>query len=242
MSLKDEILDSCKICKGSGWSMGSACACLLRFRVWNRMINSGFSKRLISIVDKDDYQLPIIEEGQSFVEFFLANSNFVEENGLGLFLYSQDKGRGKTTLAHKLILEASKGFVSKDTYSTRRTYAFQHVEDLLKAFKDGKDDSWMSTWYVLDDLGNEDRNTEWKRNLFLTSIQKVIHYRRDKQLPTILTSNYRPADLSMIYKGELDSLLEIHPSGELGGVLYRSVRVGGPEDLRLLHTESVWPV
>ena len=241
MSLKAEIVESCEVCKGSGWLDGEACQCLLKFRVYNRMLNSGFSRHMVSMVDSKDYQLPFIEQGQEFLDFFLNNPLYVEYKGLGLFIYSQDKGRGKTTLAHKLIFKSLGEFVGKDVYTTERTYGFQHVEELLKDFRDGKSDTWMSTWYVLDDLGNEDRYTEWKRNLFLTSFQKVLHYRRDKRLPTIITSNYRPEELSAIYQGELDSLLEIHSDGRMGGVLYRAVQVGGSEDLRL-QTESAWPV
>lgn len=242
MSLKEEIVDSCSICKGQGWLDGEACQCLLKFRVYNRMLNSGFSRYSVEFVSNESYQLPIIEQGEEFVKFFLKNSKLVEDRGLSLFLYSQDRGRGKTTLAHKLIYEIVGKFVDKDAYRSQRKYAFQHVEDLLQSFRDGKDMSWMSTWFVLDDLGNEDRNTEWKRSLFLSSFQRVLHYRRDKRLPTILTSNYRPEDLSNIYQGELDSLLEIHPDGNLGGELYRGVKVGGPEDLRLVNQTSSWPV
>ena len=242
MSLKQEIIESCGICKGSGWYDGEACQCLLRFRTYNRLINAGFSRYSLSFVDREEYQIPFIDHGEEFLNFFLENPEYVEERGLGLYIYSQDKGRGKTTLAHKLAFDIASKFVTKDSYSTRRTYAFQNVEELLSSFKHDKDWAWKSTWYVLDDLGNEDRNTEWKKGLFLSSLQRVFHYRRDKRLPTIVTSNYRPEDLSVIYGRNLDSLLEIHVDGSIGGSLYRGVQVGGAEDLRLASDMTEWPV
>ena len=242
MSLRSEIMGSCLLCLGSGWVDGEACSCLLRFRSYNRLVNGGFSRTAIDIVNSESYQIPYIEQGEEFVNFFLNNPSVAEERGLGLFIYSQDRGRGKTTLAHKLMFEAAAQFVKKDSYSPKRTYAFQHVEDLLKSFKNDDSSAWKSTWYVLDDLGNEDRYTEWKRSLFLSSLQRVFHYRRDRRLPTLITSNYKPSDLSQVYQGELDSLLEIKPSGDLGGSLLRSVRVGGAEDLRLAEDNNAWPI
>lgn len=241
MSLKDDIVGSCKICQGSGWVDGSVCACLLKFRVYNRLLNAGFSRSLIEFLDRSSYQLPQIESGEEFVEFCIKNPDFSEIEGLSLFIFSQEKGRGKTTLAHKVVFEAAQKFATKEYYSSRRKYAFQHVKDLEKDFKEERE-TWKATWYVLDDLGNEDRVTEWKRGLFLGSLMSLLHYRRDKRLPTIITSNYKPSDLSRIYNGELDSLLEIRPEGTLGGSLYRSVEVGGGEDLRLIDENSVWPI
>lgn len=241
MSLREEIIGSCEICSGSGWQDGQACECMLKFRVYNRLLKAGFSKYSLDFSDREEYQLPMIESGEEFVQFFLKDPEFVEDKGLSLYIYSQDKGRGKTTLAHRIALETAGSFVDKDNYSTFRTYKFVHVEDLLQDFRAGNEESWRSTWLVLDDLGNEDRYTEWKKSLFLSSFQRVLHYRRDKRLPTIITSNYQPGDLSRIYQGELDSLLEIHPDGQLGGSLYKSVQVGGAEDLRTIEGVSEWP-
>jgi hypothetical protein len=241
MSLKDDIVGSCKICQGSGWVDGEACQCLLKFRTYNRLLNSGFSRSLIEYLDRPEYSIPQIDSGEEFIKFYLDNLELVETKGMSLFVYSQERGRGKTTLAHKVVFEAARIFVQKERYSSKRNYVFHHVKDLEKSFKEKRED-WKATWYVLDDLGNEDRLTDWERGHFLSSLQQLLHYRRDKRLPTLITSNYRPSDLSGIYLGELDSLLEIHPSGNLGGALYRSIEVGGGEDLRLINENSVWPI
>ena len=128
MSLKKDILNSCNICQGSGWVHNTACECLLKFRVYNRLLNAGFSRFLIEFVDNSSYQIPYLVSGQDFVEFFLKNSNFVEEKGLSLYLYSQDKGRGKTTLAHKIIFDTVQSFVHKDTYSSERSLHMSFIE------------------------------------------------------------------------------------------------------------------
>ena len=76
MSLKEDILSSCSICQGSGWVDSSACECLLKFRVYNRLLNSGFSRFLIEFVDNSSYQIPDIVLGQEFIDFFLKNANY----------------------------------------------------------------------------------------------------------------------------------------------------------------------
>jgi hypothetical protein len=216
---------------------------MAKFRVYNRLLSSGFSHRALDLVTRPDYQLPMILDGEKSVEFYLQNPTFVEDKGLSLYIYSQDRGRGKTTLAHRVMYNSSAKFVDKDVYSTKRTYAFEHVEDFLKGSQKGiEEPKWLSTWYVLDDLGNEDRSSDWRKSIMLSALQRMLHYRRDKALPTIITTNYRPSDLSRIYDGELNSLLEIRPDGSLGGALFREVCVGGGEDLRLVDEYSAWPV
>jgi len=240
-SLRKEIVGSCSKCNALGLYDGEACDCMLKFRVYNRLTNAGFALNSLRLVDSENYNLPFIAEGESFINYYTTHSKVVEDKGLGLYIYSQDKGRGKTTLAHHIAFKAASAFVSREHYSTHRTYCFQNAEELLESFNKGSKDSWKATWYVLDDLGSEDRCAEWKKTLFLTSLQRLLQYRRANHLPTLITSNYRPLDLSALYQGELDSLLEIRPDGLLGGSLFRSVRVGGAEDLRLINDNS-WPI
>jgi len=244
MSLKSEILGSCKICKGTGYlGDSSACSCLLKFRSYNRLINAGFFRSTLDLVSSDLYELPIIDSGKEFVEFFAKNPIYCEKEGLCLYIWSRERGRGKTTLEHFLLYKVLANFSDIDLYSSSRTYCFHHISTLYEIFKKGlSNEDWKSTWYVLDDLGNEDKAGDWKKEVMVSSLQKVLHYRRDRKLPTIITSNYSPNDLSNIYSGELDSLLEIKLDGGLGGILFREVHVDGEEDLRLSEELSAWTI
>lgn len=220
------------------------CACMHKFRAYNRMVPRGFSKRELDLINSDKYQELMYESGEAFVNFYLNDLVFTEKNGLSLYIYSRERGRGKTNLAHKLVYEAVKLFSQDEYYSSGRTYAFEHIDDFLSTFtKFNKKDAelpWQSTWYVLDDLGHEDRAAKWKKGVLLDALQRMMQYRRNRGLPTIITSNYNPDDLSIIYEGELNSLFEIQYDGTLGGDLFRAVHVGGAEDFRLQVVNSAW--
>lgn len=207
------------------------------------MVSKGFHKNTIDLVTSDSYKLPYIESGEQFIDYFVKNPQIVEQKGLSLYIYSKDKGRGKTTLAHYLIYHIVNFFQDNAEYDVRRVYTFSHVEDFIADLKKDPDSPmWKATWLVLDDLGNEDKSAPWKKSFLVSSLQRIMHYRRDRNLPTIITSNYSPSDLSAIYTGELDSLLEIKPDGVIGGAVFREIRVGGGEDLRQTSDYTAWPI
>jgi hypothetical protein len=241
MSIKDKIIGSCSLCNDEGFLKDShgieciPCSCLLKFRAYNRLSTGGFSIPILDFISGPDYNIPELDSGEEYLNYFFDNPFTVEEQGLGLYIYSKEKGRGKTTLAHKLMYELVKVFFDKNAYLSNRDYAFQNVKAFISSCdpKNNMPAEWQRTWYVLDDLGNEDRSSKWQKDAILANLQQMLHYRRDNNLPLIITSNYLPADLSVLYGGVLDSLLEIRPDGSLGGLLYRAVEVGGAEDLRL---------
>lgn len=240
---KEYFLNNCVLCDKSGFTeQGTSCECITKFRVYNRLITGGFNPNIIRFVDSESYEMPFIEEGFKFLEYFLNNPLKVDNNGNSLYIYSKDRGRGKTTLAHYLLFKILRNFVNPGNYKSSRDYRFQHIEDFFDENnkKDENIYAYKSVWFVLDDLGNEDKCATWRKEAMLSYLQRMFHYRRNNRFPTIITSNYTPEGLSVLYNGELDSLLEIKPDYTLGGSLYRSVRVGGPEDLRLLNDENVW--
>lgn len=243
MSLKSEIIGPCKLCKGEGFLDNlEACECMKRFRVYNRLTSKGFTRKALDIVTDDAYELPVIEDGENFINYFIDHPEVVESKGLCLYMFSKERGRGKTTLAHYLMYHIVRYFFNEGNYKSSRTYSFIHAEDFLTQTIKNDDSLWKSDWLVLDDIGNEDHTAAWKKSNMIAGLQRVMHYRRDRCLPTIITSNYNPGGLSTLYKREVDSLLEIKPDGHLGGAVFREVSVGGGEDLRLIEDFTSWPI
>lgn len=245
MSIREEIIESCEVCLGTGrLKTGQACECLLKSRAFGRLANAGFFVNSLNLVSNKDYMYPIFTSGEEYVNFFIKNLETVEKRGLCLYIWSKEKGSGKTTLTHNLMYNVAKYYSDVSRYSTKRTYGFQHVEDFVESFKDRGDQRniWKSAWYVLDDLGNEDRSAKWKKESITANLPRVFHYRRNYNLPTIITSNYSPGDLSKLYESELDSLLEIKPDGTLGGSKFREVCVCGVTDYRLEESLDGWDV
>ena len=242
MSLKQELVGSCLTCHGTGFLDHIVCDCLKKFRIYNRLVSKGFTKKSLDIICRDSYVFPEIDSGEKFIEYFVNNPDFVEDNGLSLYLYSKERGRGKTTLAHYIMYNVVKYFFEDGKYQSFRNYGFIHAEDFLEQLTKSDDSMWKSSWLVLDDLGNENLSADWNKTAMLSGLQRVLHYRRDKCLPTIITSNYAPSSLSVKYKQEVDSLLEIKADGHIGGAVFREVEVGGGEDLRLVDDYTSWPI
>jgi len=246
--MPNRFLGSCGKCNDQGFLKDSQgfdcvpCECLFKQRAYNRLCSAGFSSSVLDFSLSDGYSFPLIEEGESFLLNYLSNPFEVEREGLGLFIYSETRGKGKTTLAHKIMYEVAKKFCDKSVYSSERDYSFEGVEDFLADFQQGYNgqENWKKSWYVLDDLGNENLSASWKKDVIVSALHRMLHYRRDNKLPLIITSNFPPEQLSSLYGRKLDSLLEIRPDGFLGGMLYRSVKVGGQQDFRLDTGGSKW--
>jgi hypothetical protein len=212
---------------------------MLKFRSYNRLIGNGFSKKLLDIVSSEHYQLPVFESGNDYVQYYITHPEEVESGGFILYIFSTERGKGKTTLAHYLMWRTAMRFSSTENYRRERSLSFGFNRSREILGNEGAPP--LPTFQVLDDLGSEPRIPLWKKELVISDLQELLHYRRDKHLPTVITSNYHPSNLSNLYDGVVDSLLEIRPDGLIGGSLARQVELGGGEDLRLLDT-SGWPV
>lgn len=242
-SLKDKIVGSCPACGGQGYVGASLCSCSIKFRVYNRLTSGGYNEETLDLVSSPSYALPMLERGQEFVQYFLSNPKIVMEKGLGLFVFSKENGRGKTTLAHYLVYNLAWPFALTENYSRDRNYAFKDVHSLAESFSSsrGEDEAepdWKATVLVIDDMGIENRSG-WRKDLVLPMFHQILHYRRDNKLPTLITSNFPPSTLSRFYDGVLDSVLEVRPDGVIGGQVFRQVEVGGGEDFRLQMSD--WP-
>lgn len=246
MSLRDEIVGTCQICQGVGTYKNSdedyvLCSCAIKFRAYNRLLDSGFCASTLDFVTDVGYHFPRFESGENFISYWVENPVEVLSKGLSLFMYSSERGRGKTTLAHYLVYALAKHFQQTENYSRDRTYGFETAQELQLNFEESE--LWKSTVYVLDDLGAESAESPWKKEAFLSTLQQVMHFRRNNKLPTIVTTNYPPQFISNKYQNVLDSLFEIRPGGVITtGKVFRAVEIGGSEDLRLKEENTEWPV
>lgn len=241
--LRTKIQKDCLACGGSGYVGDELCNCAIKFRVYNRLTRSGFHEATLDLVSSPSYQLPMFVSGAEAVQYFIYNPVEVMEKGLSLYVFSLENGRGKTTLAHYLMYVLLWTFSKTENYSPSRTYAFENVHDMCMKEKNGwEEETWRSTVLVIDDLGTESRSAPWKRDINIAMLHRIMHYRLDHRLPTIITANYAPASLSTFYEGIVDSVLEIRPDGVIGGRVFRQVEVGGGEDFRQMDGNSEWPL
>jgi len=242
-SLKEKIVGACRVCGGDGYEGNRLCNCSIKFRVYNRLVDNGFNESLLDLVSSPAYTLPMLETGSESINYFLHHPFDVMDKGLSLYILSKENGRGKTTLAHYLVYVLAWPFAQTENYNRRRTYAFVDMHALLESFLGGDEmhNTWKATVLVLDDLGSESRSAAWKIDTATSMLHRILHYRRDRRLPTIITSNFVAESLTGFYNGVLDSVLEIRPDGVIGGQVFRQVEVGGGEDFRIAHGSSDWP-
>ncbi len=243
-TLKARIQGSCTICGGSGFLGDHTCNCVLKFRAFNRLTGAGFSEHTLDLVSSHEYTPPMVESGAVALDFFMRSIDEVVGKGLSLYIYSRENGLGKTSLAHYLSYLMLCHLSRTENYVPSRYYQFVTAKTLAeresKGWPEGKD--WFATLMVIDDLGAESRNAEWKRSGTLSMLHALLHDRLDRKLPTIITSNYTGADVSGLYEGVLDSVLEIQPDGVIGGQRFRQIEVSGDGDFRRMTDAGGWPV
>ena len=111
------MISGCPKCGGSGVVDFEDCSCFLRFKAYNRLcgcnekdVSYGFSRNLLDIVSEEGSDTYIFdtfpeienkEQLENLIEY-VDKPEKVLDHGLSLYLYSQEYGRGKTTLAHFL--------------------------------------------------------------------------------------------------------------------------------------------
>jgi len=239
--LKNKIVGSCTLCGGSGKNGLDNCSCIIKFSAYNRMISGGFRENILDFVNNESYTIPYCVSGRNFLDFYTQNISFVMKEGLCLYICSADRGRGKTTLSHYIVYKICELLSQTYLYQRNREYRFEHIADIINKSKYNDTFDWKSTVLVIDDLGNEDRSSSWKKENVISLLQQIMQYRRDYSLPTIITSNYNPSALSRLYDGVMDSLLEIKVDGTLGGSIFRQIELDSEEDLRLNPIAAKWP-
>ena len=143
-----------------------------------RYLKAGIPKRFLEAT----VQLP---QSAAFL------SGFAEAHGQGLYIHGKS-GRGKTYAASALAKE----FVDAG-YSVTFTTAGRMLEAVKSTFDGNGSTADELARYtacdvlVLDDLGKENTR-EWSMN----TIFMVLNERYEAMLPTILTSNFSPAEIA----------------------------------------------
>jgi len=238
MFSKDELVGNCSKCNGVGVLYEGPCSCMVDFRTAHWMVSGGFSENSLEFCYDPSYVLPVFKDnGSLIINKFLESPVLTESKGLSLFITSYEKGAGKTTLAHYLAFHWLRHFFEKtERYSRSRKVGFQFCSDFIEKFDE---QLWKRRFFVLDDMGSENISAVWLREDMVSKTHQMLQYRRNHNLPTIITSNLSASLLSDRYKGELDSVLEII-GDTIGGGVFKTIQVDGSNgDFRL---EDKWEI
>lgn len=184
----------CPTCKDTGtyrWQ-GTEHDCLVDFdnkcfqwKYWRMYELSNIDDRYMRLNWEDiaEHQ----SEGKALVDEYVSMLPGAVERGYGLYIYSTGLGTGKTFSATHILKEAAK----LDTTKVRHRGYFVSFQDLIQATLDH--DDWLTkkimhtNILVLDDVTMP--STVNQTEMFPRTLEKVVRYRSNNDMPTIVTSN-----------------------------------------------------
>ncbi len=204
---KDLNGDTCPICHGEEWvyerdehgvEYATPCKCRER-KVMDRRLRFAELPDSLKTIRLNTFNLRRYTRDESReiaavacrgVKFYLENLDAMIEKGMGLYLWSEEKGSGKTrmaaSIANALMLEH--GIQVK----------FATSLNILQEIKNtwGQDGNKQQEGYLLDALQTvkvlviDDFGTEEAKDWIREKFYQIINERYLNKLPTILTSNF----------------------------------------------------
>ena len=161
---------------------------MAQFRRNRSMIPFEYMNLLLPSFDWRKYRYDT-RETQKIVRSFVVKFEEFRQKGLGLYIYSETKGSGKTMLASILLNELSRHYAISVKFVT----VLDLIEMTKQSFHD--DSGEVQSLYdagvlVLDDLG-----VQMKKDWIDSVLYRLIDHRYRRTLVTIYTSNIQCSNL-----------------------------------------------
>lgn len=204
----------CKNCDGTGWilikkedgsTVARRCECyyqeLTGLIIETSRIPSGYINKTVSEYQGESAAAKEIKQN---VAKYVKCFGEMQSKGTGIYLYSTEKGTGKTHLACatgiaiiKMYQTIVKFITLSDLFrEVKNSYNSGITEDIVDKYR-------KTPLLILDDIGNE-KVTEWSDN----TLYDIVDYREKNVLPTIFTSNCKVEDLK--YGDRIKSRIKGH--------------------------------
>lgn len=179
------------------------CDCRNQWMMHRWMLNAGVGlwHQRLSWQDVDTVPPAVLTELGAYLEGHKGNIRA----GLGLVLWSPDRGTGKTLLA-VLATKTLMGF-GVDCYFVQFS---EMIDTFTAGWRDEAERAWFNkrirnaTMLVIDDLGREHKG---RSEVVESMLDQVIRHRVANALPTLLTTNYSPQEIQGGYGPNVMSLL-----------------------------------
>lgn len=199
-----------------GYYVGKECSCrkekILRNRLKFANIPDTFKDMTFKSFERGVYRLPeskgIITLAGRIIKAYMDEFEAEKEKGMGLYLYSNTRGSGKTHMAAALANEIMKvhntqvkfavstTILSEIKATWRKQQSKQYQEDESPYTETQLLDALVtSEVLIIDDLGVEIGKDEEAKDWISERIFIIIDGRYRNKKPTIITSNYALADL-----------------------------------------------
>jgi hypothetical protein len=189
-----------------GQILSYRCDCVAQWKAYHWLLNAGVGKTYQQI-GWDDIADGVDSAVRSKVADWLTqNLEYKVNYGMGLTLWSKDKGTGKTALS-ALVLKS----LLASNYSGYFLQLNVLVDEYQATWRDEEARAWFNRRIrdvevlVVDDMGREGHG---RANVIIAMLDSVIRSRVANQKTTIMTTNYTPEEMRQGYGDNLASLLQ----------------------------------
>lgn len=200
---------TCTKCRGDG----RPCSCqdLFELEVKKVMARIPPKYRLYTL---DDIKAPDALKAKEKIQNYINTLDEKRFEGLGMYIWSNATGSGKTTMGCAVLMEAlKKGYTGYFTNLNK-------IMDLViggwtdPSKKEELDRMSKSEFLLIDDVGGMEIKTQNNKNVLEPTITSFFKERCDNLQPTLMTSNLPPAQIHdgfgmRIYSAMKEHLLEI---------------------------------
>lgn len=219
----------CKECGGTGWitwydennyEVAKQCKCMEKI-IYGRRIEFAQIPPIYADNRLSNFQLSVYEDKKTvqsacmLVKKYLDDFKKNSKKGMGLYIYSNMKGSGKTRLASSIANDLIERY-----YSVRFATCMEIFDEIRKTYDKSADYTESDVLncitrckvLVIDDFGVEFSN-DWRNEKLYT----IINSRYVNGLPTIYTSNFSVDNLrcdDRIKSRVIEKTLQIHFSEE----------------------------
>ena len=202
----------CSECHGTGWvywrdaegiEYGRRCECgLVERQIMERKLSFANLPEAFADMELNTFCLDVyrkedsrktIRQACSAVKYYLDNLNDMRSAGMGLYLYSDTKGSGKTRMAASIANE----LIKKYRMQVKFAGSVQIVNEIKASWssRDENESSLLSALASVDVLVIDDFGAEVPKDWIGERFYAIVNGRYQDKQPTIFTSNSNLEDL-----------------------------------------------
>lgn len=165
------------------------CECDVQMALYRHFTAAGIGEQYMRLDWAADYKGDT--EVKRLVDHYVDRWRAARQNGLGVTLWSDGLGVGKTFAATH---------IAKAMIKHGQKVKVIHFRDIVSTALDGsveqQDTLFRVSFLIIDEVWFTPNHSEARKALFGEHFERLIRYRTDHNLPTILTSNFSPDQLS----------------------------------------------